>query len=79
MSTCCATDTMVATRASENNPLAYRCGVDHIREAAWEALADLASTDLSRDGEVRARPEFWVGQLEYLLGALLIATETEQS
>ena len=52
--------------------------VDHARAVCSEALADLAATDLSA-GDLRSRPEYWVGQLQFLLGYLLVALdETEQ-
>lgn len=57
----------------------HPCALDHAREACWEALADLAATDLSRTGTRRQSPEFWLGHLEYLLGHLLVTMEQAES
>jgi hypothetical protein len=73
-------DTMVATPQVANYSDGARCVLAQARDAAWDALADLAQADLSRDAsDLRQRPEYWVGHLQYLLGYLLIAVEQSES
>lgn len=67
------------TRESSVNTYQHHCVVDHIRESCWEALAEVTALDLSPTGDPKHRPEYWVGVLEYLLGQLLIATESPDS
>jgi DNA mismatch repair protein MutH len=58
----------------------HRCVLDHAREVCGEALAELAATELSPvSGDLRSRPDFWVGQLQYLLCYLLVAIEQTDS
>lgn len=72
----CYTDTMVATHETPNHSEIFRCVLGHARDAAGEALAELASADLSpHASDPRLRPEYWVVHLQYLLGYLLIAME----
>ena len=53
------------------------CFIVHARQAAGEALTELAGRNLSVFGEVRDRPEWWVGHLSGLLASLLVALEEQ--
>lgn len=54
----------------------YHCVLDHARAVCTEALADLAGTTLDAHAQdLKHRPEFWVGQLQFLMGYLLIAID----
>jgi len=58
----------------------YRCILAQAKEACSEALAELAATDLSPTAsDPRSRPDYWVGQLQYLLAYLVIAIEQTES
>lgn len=68
------TDTILNTRETSNH--SSDCALRHARQAASDALTDLAAADLTGD-DVRQQPEFWVSQLQYLLGHLLVLLEEE--
>jgi hypothetical protein len=71
---------MAATHREPNYSEVSRCVLSHARDAARDALLDLARTDVSPDAsDPRRRPEYWVGHLQYLLGYLLIAMEQSES
>lgn len=60
-----------ATPGTSSHP---SCAVDHARAVCTAALADLAATDLD-GGDLRSRPDYWVGQLQFLLGYLLVVLD----
>ena len=68
-----------ATRLPSSYPSACHCFVIHARDAASDALAELAATELSATGNPRQRPEFWVEHLRFLLGYLLVSLEETDS
>jgi hypothetical protein len=70
---CCAVQSTIAVREKSTS-----CALRHAYDLASEVLTDLASVNVSRTSpDLCARPEYWVGHLQFALGALVVAVEDE--
>lgn len=73
MSAVCCTS---VTKVIPSHPCDRECVLDHTVRACWEALAELAGTELSETpGDAKTWPDYWLGHVSFLLGHLLITME----